>query len=177
MKNLEMAEKITKKNISDFTINGDKLIYIPTGEIIDNCFMVHDYMNIMQDLDKEKDISRDFFCNNWNSKKKFTKVYQIDVKDYCKDLSAQALGLFFILMSNLRKSSNEVIIDGVRPTNQQLAELLNVKERSVRNYLGELEEKHIIKRLGSTSNRMILVNPYICFNGKNAMKSTVEHFE
>lgn len=169
--------KVNQKNVNDFIINGDKLVYIPTGEVIDNCFIIHDYMNVMQELSKEETIPRDFFCNNWNSKKKFTKIYQVDVRDYCNGLSASALGLFFILISNVKKSTNEVIIDGVRPNNKQLAEMLNVSDRTIDRLFVELEKSRIVKRVGNTKSRMILVNPNLCFNGKNAIKSTVALFD
>lgn len=168
--------KVTKKNIDKFIVNGEKLIYIPTGEVIDNFFTTYDYIHLMQESENEKEIPKEFFYNEWLKSKKFTKFYQVEVRNYHNKMSLQAQGLLFILMTHLRKSSNEVVISNKRPTNKVLLDYTGVGIKLLNKLLSELEELNLIKRIGNTNKRAILVNPYLCFNGKNAVKSTVKLF-
>jgi DNA-binding MarR family transcriptional regulator len=167
--------QVTKRNYSEFEVINDRLVYLETGEIVDDVFVILDYYNITTEL--EKDDSGGFYHNNWNKRHKFTKFYQVDSRLLNQEISIQAKGLLFVLMSYLAKSTNEVIINGNRPTNSDLAKLTGVSRATIKRVLSELEECNAIKRLEETKKRAILVNPHICFNGKNISKFTINQFK
>ena len=168
--------KVTKKNIDKFIINGEKLVYIPTGEVIDNIFTIYDFFNICQDCEKSEKIPKDFYYNNWQNKKKFTKLYQVEIREINDKLSLQAKGLLFVFMINLKQSTNEVMINGKRPTNEILLKQTDIGIKLLNKLFSELEDAKLIKRVGNTNKRMILLNPYLCFNGSNLIKKTLIAF-
>ena len=168
--------KVTKKNLNKFIINVDKLVYIPTGEIIDNVFTIYDFLNICQESEESKKIPKEYYYNSWLSGKKFTKLYQVEIRDYHDKLSLNAKGFLFIFMTHLKQATNEVMIKSKRPTNADLLKATGVGIKLLNKLFNELEELNMIKRIGNTSKRIILVNPYLCFNGKNVIKRTVKEF-
>lgn len=167
---------ISKNNYKKFVIKGDKLIFIETGEIIDNIHTILDYYHMTVKLEKEHSVPKEYYYNNWLKGKKFTKLYQIDGRNYHEELSLQAKGLLFIFMTHLLKSTNEVFINGHRPTNKELMKLTGVSMNTLTKLFEELDKANLVKRKGNTTKRIILVNPYLCLNGQNIIKSTVKEF-
>jgi hypothetical protein len=127
-------------------------------------------------LAKENSVPKDYYYNNWLKGKKFTKLYQIEGREYHKELSLGAKGLLYVLMSHLVKSTNEVFVNGHRPTNDDLTKLTGASINTLNKLFDELEKVNLVKRKGSTSKRVILVNPYLSLNGQNVIKSTVKEF-
>jgi len=169
--------KVTKKNVHKFQIIEDRLVYLPTGEILDNVFTIYDYVNVCNEIEIADEVPQEFFYNAWLKNNKFTKLYQVVVREQNKKLSLNANGMLLIFMSNLNKSTNEVVINGKRPTNNMLMKISGVGIKLLNKILTELEEGGLIKRMGNTNNRIIIVNPEICFNGKNVVKRTVDAFK
>lgn len=170
-------QKITKRNIDKYTVIEDKLVYIKTGEVVDNMYAILDYINIMQEIEKEESIDKEYFYNNWIPKNKFTKFYHGYIKINQKKLSLNSKGLLFLFMCNVKLHTNEVLIDGIRPSNKVIMEHSGIKdERTLVKSFEELESYNLIKRIGNTKSRLILLNPYLCLNGKKILRSTVKEF-
>jgi hypothetical protein len=169
--------RVNKKTYNDFVVSHGKLVYKPTGEIVSDIAIILDHYNMTVKMDKEDTLPTEYFYNNWNRSNKFTKLYQIEPRILNSELSLQARGLLFVFMTHLVKSTNEVVINGHRPSNRDLVKATGVSNSTLMRLFIELEELNIIKRIGGTTNRAILVNPYLCFNGKNLAKSTLDEFK
>ena len=169
------AIKVTPKTYPDFQISEEgKLIHTVTGEIIDLVDIIIAYRDLSEKLHKK--LSRDFYFNKWQGGNKFSKIYQVKTKHMIKGLSLQAKGLLFVMTLNLKQTVNEVVIEGKRPTNKMLSDSCGVSERVIKSLLSELDKANIIKLKGNTSSRIILLNPYVCFNGSNLLKATLQVF-
>ena len=176
--NLEESEdklKITMRNYKLFVESEDgKLINTETGEVVTNIANILEHYHLTVKIGKK--YSDEYYKFKWQRKHKFAKLYQIKMSEAMEHISHLAKAMLLVLISNLEYKTGEVLVDGFPPKNPKLSTLCGYSTRSVSSSLKELEDIGIISIKGSTTNRIIFVNPEYGFNGENLLKSTYKLF-
>ena len=124
--------------------------------------------------------NNDKYCFKWNNKCTFTKIYRKEFNQYNENvkLSPNAATILLYFQGYIEFTTNQVIKKNKQNfSNQDIAKLTGLSLRTITRSLKELEDKHFIKRIGSTKNREIYVNPYLISVGNTIQKSTVDMFQ
>lgn len=167
---------------------------LETGEIIDNSKVnVEQLIEIKKKEDairkaKEKELKKsvgiedkkDTHDFHFKEGSYFIKHYRTEKREYMKqiDISLNALGVLSYIENYIEMETNRVAKpNGDSFTNKELLELFKVSDRTLKNLLNELEEKHFIKRVGNRQAREIYYNPYFMCSGNVIAFSTKELFK
>ena len=166
----------TVSNYTDFVLKDNRLIYVPTGEIIDNFDVLISFHKITERLHRENDV-RDFYMNNWMGNTQFVKVYQINLRDFINKLTVYEKALLFSIIPYVGKTTTEILVEGKPPTNKVLSEISGIKNLvTLKSTLKSLVDNGYIYFNGSTSSRTMFINPTLIFNGRNLFKPTYDKF-
>lgn len=106
----------------------------------------------------------------WKSKEHFVKIFYDEIKYAQKkyDISDKAIVFLFKLGEFLLWEINLLVDEKNNPLNQkQLANKLQMNDRTVRRTMSELVLKNIIYKEKIHSEVFYFVNPYVMFCGKN----------
>jgi|GEM_PF-4483540 len=168
--------RITKQTFHEYFIENKHIFHIETGELVSNIDDVLSYMKLAEeyyDLLSTEQIQakKEMYNNKWNSKHRFTKLYQVKSSGLIQ-LSYKAKSLLFTFLCLLTKSQNVVLYKGKPPTNKDLMKLSGLNRDSLTKSLKELEDNNIIYRTSNRRDRNILFNPYYAFNGQNLLNDT-----
>ena len=120
------------------------------------------------------------YYTNWKKKMYFNKVYRVEFREYLDNikLSPDSALLFLYFQTRLEEKTNKIINDkGKNFSNKEIIELVGLSNKRVKSALSEMEEKLLIKRIGSTHNRAMYMNPYLICTGNVIEIDTVNLFE
>ena len=128
---------------------------------------------------REKKNKLDGIVQNWNQKGRptmFSKNYEVYQKMMMENMSLLEIGLMNILSINIEYITNEVLLNGNPPTNDDLLKITGVGTGTLKGLLKSLEDKNLICRTGRGSGRRIYVSPYWAIKGKNISSEVVDMF-
>ena len=117
---------------------------------------------------------------NWKKKSHFIKIYRTEMREYKKitRLSANSGLVLFYLQDYTEYGTNKVVKSkGGNFSNLDISHLTGLGIRVIGSSLKELEEKLFIKRIGSSHQREIYINPYLMCPGNEVEKTTAELFD
>lgn len=109
----------------------------------------------------------------------FNKVFRVEVRNMLdsSNLSIYALAFITKFEPHLYFPTNSVVINGKRPTIEQMWEMLGVKKTKMYEILKELEKHDVIKRIDLNGFPVIYFNPFLYSCGGLVDRDTYNYFE
>lgn len=112
--------------------------------------------------------------------RKYIKVYAVNQRNALikSKLSVNSLALLSCMQPYLEQYTNRVSHpNGKSFSNKDISEIIDISHRTIVYALKELDDKSFIKRLGSSNQRQIFINPNLMTSGTEIQKETYEMFE
>lgn len=110
----------------------------------------------------------DLTSSNWRTKEHFTKVFDDEIK-YCKEqykLTRTDIAFLKELGEFLLWQVNMLVDEEGNPLNQtELAKLMDISTRTIRNNMKSLEEKKCVFSIPYEKDVYYLINPYLLYKG------------
>lgn len=110
----------------------------------------------------------DLTKSNWRTKEHFTKVFDDEIK-YCKEqykLTRTDIAFLKELGEFLLWQVNMLVDEEGNPLNQtELAKLMDISTRTIRNNMKSLEEKKCVFSIPYEKDVYYLINPYLLYKG------------
>lgn len=121
----------------------------------------------------------ELYQQKWKDDSWFIKIYRTEMREYKKitPLTPSAGLLLFYIQDYIEYRTNRIVNNRSKSfTNRELAELVNLSEKTIIKSLTELEEKLFIKRIGKSRSRQIYFNPYLASAGNEMDKILLNMF-
>lgn len=120
------------------------------------------------------------YQKNWKEKSWFIKIYRTERREFFKQnkLSVNASALLLHIEGYTQYKTNRLAgKQGKDLSNKELQDISGLSPVQLKKALNELEDLHIIKRVGNRQARKIYINPYIISAGNEVLLSTKELFK
>lgn len=164
-----------------------------TGEIIDSKFDVIEILSEQKEKEevnkaKKKEMKKNVgldsdveaYRSNWKKDSNFIKLYRTEKREYMSSIkvSVGAYGVLAHLENYIEYKTNRIASpSGDRMTNNDIMNLANISDKTLKKTLNELEDKFFIRRVGNRQAREIYYNPYLMCSGNELNKKTLELFK